>query len=237
MPPLSDKQAPVITIDGPSGAGKGTLAGLLANELGWRLLDSGALYRILSWAAADQHVPTDAVDELTQLAKSLEVGFQQTTTGLQILLGGCDISRDIRSEECGNNASKIAALMPVREALLTFQRDYRQLPGLIADGRDMGTVVFPDAALKFFLTASAEERTKRRYKQLREKGFDVNITALLQEVVERDDRDRNRSVSPLKPADDAIIIDCTELSINEVQKKMHTLVSATIYSQSKSLNN
>jgi CMP/dCMP kinase len=223
------QQVPVITIDGPSGSGKGTLAGLLSNELGWNLLDSGALYRILSWVTVDRQIAIDAVDQMVQLAQSLDVKFEQTATGLQILVDGRDISRDIRTEGCGNTASKIAALIPVREALLAFQRDCRQFPGLVADGRDMGTVIFPDAVLKFFLTASAEERTKRRYKQLREKGFDVNITALLQEVVERDERDRNRAVSPLKPADDAIIIDCTELSISEVQQKMQTLVSANIY--------
>jgi cytidylate kinase len=229
-------RAAVITIDGPSASGKGTVAVRVAEALGFSLLDSGALYRVLGIAARKQQLNLGNHQQLAQLAADLKIEFGNAGPG-SVWLNGEDVSLEIRTDAASKLASEVGAIPAAREALLQRQLEFRQPPGLVADGRDMGTIVFPNAELKIFLTASPEERAQRRYKQLREKGFDVNITALLQEVVERDERDRNRSVSPLKPADDAIIIDCTELSINEVQKKMHTLVSATIYSQSKSLNN
>jgi len=227
---------PVITIDGPSGSGKGTVAVRLAEKLGFTLLDSGALYRSVGIAALRGEIDLRDHQQIAELARHLNIEFGVSSPD-SVWLDGEDVSLEIRTDIGSELASQIGAIPAAREALYERQLAFRKAPGLVADGRDMGTVVFQDAIIKIYLTARPEERAQRRYKQLREKGFDVNITALLQEVVERDERDRNRSVSPLKPADDAIIIDCTELSINEVQKKMHTLVSATIYSQSKSLNN
>lgn len=201
------QMAPVMTIDGPSGAGKGTLCQLLAEKLGWHLLDSGAIYRVLSLAALHHDVALDSEASLVPLAANLDV---------KVILEGEDVSRTIRTEEVGNAASKIAAFPRVREALLRRQRAFRQAPGLIADGRDMGTVVFPEAEVKIFLDASAEERAQRRYKQLQDKGFDVNFERLLTEIRERDDRDRNRATAPLKPAEDALVVDSTAMTIDEV---------------------
>ncbi|HEY0720575.1 MAG TPA: (d)CMP kinase [Gammaproteobacteria bacterium] len=208
---------PIITVDGPSGVGKGTLSQRLARHLGWHFLDSGALYRLLGLAARRQGVdPADEV-RLELLALKLDVRFLPSERGeTTILLNNHDVTRDIRTEQAGNDASKVAAVPVVRAALLQRQRDFRQLPGLVADGRDMGTTVFPDAPLKFFLTASAEVRAERRHKQLKEKGLDASLTTLLAEIAERDERDRTRSVSPLKPAEDAIIIDTSHLGIDEV---------------------
>lgn len=191
------QMAPVMTIDGPSGAGKGTLCQLLAEKLGWHLLDSGAIYRVLALAALHHDVELDAEAALVPLAANLDVQFQVDAEQVKVVLEGEDVSRTIRTEEVGNAASKIAAFPRVREALLRRQRAFRQAPGLIADGRDMGTVVFPEAEVKIFLDASAEERAQRRYKQLQDKGFDVNFERLLTEIRERDDRDRNRAVAPL----------------------------------------
>lgn len=201
------QMAPVMTIDGPSGAGKGTLCQLLAEKLGWHLLDSGAIYRVLSLAALHHDVELDSEAALVPLAANLDVQFQVEGELVKVILEGEDVSRTIRTEEVGNAASKIAAFPRVREALLRRQRAFRQAPGLIADGRDMGTVVFPEADVKIFLDASAEERAQRRYKQLQDKGFDVNFERLLTEIRERDDRDRNRAVAPLKPAEDALVVD------------------------------
>lgn len=208
---------PVVTVDGPSGVGKGTLSQQLARHLGWHFLDSGALYRLLGLAARRQGVdPADAAG-LESLALKLDVRFVPTEQGeTTILLNNQDVTREIRTELAGNDASRVAAVPAVRAALLQRQRDFRQLPGLVADGRDMGTTVFPEAPLKFFLTASAEVRAERRYKQLKEKGLDASLTTLLAEIAERDERDRTRSVSPLKPAEDAIIIDTSHLGIDEV---------------------
>lgn len=208
---------PVVTVDGPSGVGKGTLSQQLARHLGWHFLDSGALYRLLGLAARRQGVdPADAAG-LESLALKLDVRFVPTEQGeTTILLNNQDVTREIRTEQAGNDASRVAAVPAVRAALLQRQRDFRQLPGLVADGRDMGTTVFPEAPLKFFLTASAEVRAERRYKQLKEKGLDASLTTLLAEIAERDERDRTRSVSPLKPAEDAIIIDTSHLGIDEV---------------------
>jgi cytidylate kinase len=215
-------QAPVITIDGPSGSGKGTVAGLLARRLGWNLLDSGALYRLLAFAASNHGVDLTNEELLKALAAHLDVQFLAAEEGQlqRIILEGDDVSNDIRNEHVGAGASRVAALPAVREALLQRQRAFREAPGLIADGRDMGTVVFPDAPLKIFLTASAEERARRRYLQLKAKGDDVSLSSLLDEIRARDERDTQRSVAPLKPAADAIQLDSTELSIEQVLERI-----------------
>lgn len=204
--------APVVAVDGPGGAGKGTLCQRIAERLGWRLLDSGALYRLVALAAENAGVALDDEAGLAALARDLPVEF----SGPRVLLGGQDVSEAIRSEDCGSRASRVAVLPAVRTALVGLQRGFRRPPGLVADGRDMGTVIFPDAELKVFLTASAEERAMRRYKQLKEKGFDVNLRDLSAEVAARDRRDAERAVAPLRPAPDACVVDSTELTIDEV---------------------
>jgi len=209
-------QIPVITIDGPAGSGKGTIAKLVAKELGWHILDSGALYRLTAFAALQKNISFDDVDTLVATARTLDVVFNDG----EILLENQMVTNDIRSEECGNAASKVAACGEVREALLQRQHDFRQAPGLIADGRDMGTVVFTDAPIKIFLTASAEERAKRRLNQLKENGINASLPRLIQDIEERDARDMNRAKAPLKPADDAIIIDSSDMSIQQVIKKV-----------------
>lgn len=210
--------APVITIDGPSGAGKGTISHMLADRLGWHLLDSGAIYRVLSLAALHHNVDLDNEEALSLLASHLDVQFLtgDVKHGVKVILEGEDVTSDIRTQECSNAASKVAAFPRVREALLRRQRAFNTMPGLIADGRDMGTVVFPNAPAKLYLTASAEERAQRRYNQLQDKGFDVNIDRLLVEIKERDDRDMNRKVAPLVAADDALVIDTTAIDIEQV---------------------
>lgn len=207
---------PVITVDGPSGAGKGTLCKALAEALGWHLLDSGAIYRVLALAALHHQVDINAEAALVPLAAHLDVRFNVRAGDLEIVLEGEDVSGEIRNENVGNTASKIAAFPRVREALLRRQRAFREAPGLIADGRDMGTVVFIDAPVKIFLDASSEERAHRRMRQLQEKGFSVNFERLLSEIKERDDRDRSRTVAPLVPAPDALVLDSTSLSIDDV---------------------
>ncbi len=213
---MPENNSPVITIDGPSGAGKGTVCQRLAEKLGWPLLDSGAIYRVLALAAVHHDVALDNEDALVALASHLDVSFDAGSDGVRIILEGEEVSAAIRTEQSGNAASKIAAYPRVREALLRRQRAFRMAPGLIADGRDMGTVVFPDAEAKIFLDASAEERANRRLKQLQEKGFDVNFDRLLIEIRERDDRDRNRAVAPLRPASDALVVDSTAMDIDAV---------------------
>ncbi|KJH82659.1 (d)CMP kinase [Pseudomonas sp. KSR10] len=211
-------QIPVITIDGPSGSGKGTVAALLAAKLGWNFLDSGALYRLLAFAARNHGVDLTNEEALKLLAAHLDVQFGAAKSGhgMQIILEGEDVTLAIRNEQVGAGASQVAALPVVREALLQRQKAFREPPGLVADGRDMGTVVFPDAPLKIFLTASAEERARRRFLQLKDKGDDVNLASLLDEIRVRDERDTQREVAPLKPADDAVQLDSTDLSIEQV---------------------
>lgn len=214
----------VITVDGPSGAGKGTVCARLAEQLGWHLLDSGALYRITGLAAARKQIALDDESAVATVASQLDVVFQPTSTGVKVILEGEDVTDTIRTEDVGSLASQVAALPEVREALLQRQRDFALSGGLIADGRDMGTVVFPSAIVKVFLTASAEERGQRRYKQLLDKGFDASLPALIEDIRARDERDSNRAVAPLKPADDATVIDSTDLTIDEVCEQVTGLV-------------
>ncbi len=212
-------QTPVITVDGPSGAGKGTLCMILAEKLGFHLLDSGAIYRVLALAAIHHGVDLESEDALVPLAMHLDVQFIAEGELVKVILEGEDVSKELRKEETGMAASKVAALPRVREALLRRQRAFADGHGLVADGRDMGTVVFPSAKAKIFLDASAEERARRRFKQLQLKGLDGKFDALLSEIQERDDRDRNRPVAPLRPAEDALVLDSTEMSIDEVVEK------------------
>ena len=203
---------PVVTIDGPSGTGKGTIAALVAERLGWHTLDSGALYRVLGLAATRAGIDLDDAGALAVLARDLALEF----AGTQVLLAGEDVSQAIRSEAAGTNASRVAVHGPVRDALIAWQRAAARPPGLVADGRDMGTVVFPGAPVKVFLTASAEERAQRRYKQLKGKGMDASLTDLLVEIRARDERDSQRAVAPLRAAPGAYELDTTALSIQEV---------------------
>lgn len=206
---------PVICLDGPSGTGKGTIANLLAKHLSWHILDSGALYRIVAVCAEKNNILSSNIKGLCDFSESMKVEFSSEFEG-SIVVNGEEISNLVRLEESGEKASIIAAIPELREALFDRQLSFRQAPGLVADGRDMGTVVFPDAKLKFFLTASAEERAQRRYKQLINKGVNVNLRALLLDIEARDERDSNRSSSPLVPAAAAIVIDTTLLNIEQV---------------------
>ena len=208
---------PVVTIDGPGGSGKGTISQLLAARLGWHYLDSGALYRVLGLAAQDAGISVTDAPSLARLAGEIQLDFEPQPDGsAQVILNGQDVSLWLRTEECGRWASEVAVWPEVRAALLQKQHDFRQNPGLVADGRDMGTTVFPTARLKIFLTASPEVRADRRYKQLKEKGLDASLPLLLGEIRARDARDAGRAVSPLRPADDAEILDTSTMGINEV---------------------
>ena len=214
---MQGQPVPVITVDGPSGAGKGTLSHLLADALGWHFLDSGALYRVTGHACVLEGVSWEDHAAVADVARHLDVVFTTDRNGeVRVAYKGSDVSRAIRTEEGGRGASTVAVIPAVRTALLQRQREFCQPPGLVADGRDMGTVVFPDAALKIFLTASAEERARRRYLQLLDKGENVSLPRLLEDIEERDARDSSRSVSPLVPAEDAIVIDSSRLPISDV---------------------
>ena len=211
---------PVLTIDGPSGSGKGTISRLVALRTGWHLLDSGALYRLVALAGQERGLALDDISGHAEAARTLDVAFGQIDGQEQIWLAGREITAKLRTEQAGAGASRVAAWPAVRQALLTRQQAFARAPGLVADGRDMGTVVFPGAPLKVFLTASAEERARRRYNQLKDKGSGVSLAALSREIAERDLRDSTRAVAPLKPASDAHVIDSTGLGIEEVVEQV-----------------
>lgn len=217
---------PVLTIDGPSGSGKGTISRRVAEQLGWHLLDSGALYRAVGYAAGMAGLDLSDVDAVTRCAQATRIGFRAAPDGgeTRVIVNGHDASDELRTETCGAAASAIAAIPSVRKALVDKQLSFRKGKGLVADGRDMGTVIFPDAPYKVFLTASAAERAKRRYKQLKEKGLSVTLGSLLREIEARDARDASRSVAPLRPADDAVTIDTTGLDIETVVARVLALV-------------
>ncbi|NIP17582.1 MAG: (d)CMP kinase [Xanthomonadales bacterium] len=218
------ERVPVITIDGPLGSGKGTIANALASQLGWHLLDSGALYRLVAIAALDAGLGPGDEEALAELAARLDVQFADSGDDQETKLNGARVGARLRSQEVSAMASRVAALAGVRAAIVKRQQDFRRPPGLVADGRDMGTVIFPDAPLKIFLTASVEVRAQRRYKQLKEKGESVNLSRLFRDIEERDERDRTRRIAPLRPAADAVIIDSSELSIKEVLAKIKHLL-------------
>ena len=223
---------PVICVDGPSGSGKGTLARRLAGHLGFHLLDSGALYRIVGFAASDQGIAWDDESSVTQIARDLDVSFVTTDLGVRVFYRGRDVTEPVRSVRGGEGASAVAAIPSVREALLARQRELAAAPGLIADGRDMGTVVFPDAPLKIFLEASALARAQRRQSQLQLQGEDVSLPRLLEAIEARDTRDRTRSISPLVPAEDAVIVDSTDLTADAVFERVlsHAVAKGIVHS-------
>ncbi len=207
-----------MAIDGPGGSGKGTVSRIVAQRLGWHYLDSGALYRLVAHEAARHDIALDDESALAAVAKSLKVSFAVDSEA--VFLGGEDISDKIRTEECGSRASRIAALPAVREALLEWQRAFRKPPGLVADGRDMGSVVFPKAVVKVFLTASPKVRAQRRYRQLKDKGIDVNLDTILNDIRERDMRDSKRCIAPMKIAEGAVLLDTDELTVEGVVEKL-----------------
>lgn len=216
--------APVLTIDGPSGAGKGTISRIVARRLGWHYLDSGALYRAVGVAASWADIDTSDASALVRCTFDTKVQFVEQGEAMRVLVNGTDATDELRLETTGALASAIAAIPEVRAALKERQRAFRIAPGLVADGRDMGTVIFPDATCKVFLTASAEERAERRHKQLKDKGVSVNFDDLLREIMARDARDAQRTVAPLKPADDAVLIDTTGIGIDDVVARVMDLL-------------
>ena len=216
----------IITVDGPSGAGKGTLCYALAEKLGFDFLDSGAIYRITALDALKKQVNLENEDAVAEVGRNLNVQFVPDNGEVNVILDGENVGDQIRTAEAGQNASKVAAFPKVREALLQRQRNFACEKGLVADGRDMGTIVFPEAQIKLFLDASAEERAKRRVKQLQLKGFNANFERILGEIKERDYRDRNRAVAPLVPAKDALVLDSTHLSIDEVIRQALGYISS-----------
>ena len=223
---MQASSVPVLALDGPSGSGKGTVGQLCAHHFSWHYLDSGAIYRALAWDAAEKKVASDNVEALVELANNLQmVCHVRLDDVAQIEVNGQMVTEQLRTEETGEMASRIAPIQEVRNALLQMQRRSRKSPGLVADGRDMGTVVFPDAQTKVFLTASAEVRAERRFKQLKEKGFDVNLARLLKSIQDRDVRDSSRAASPLKHADDAVVLDTSDLVIEEVVSRIVDLVN------------
>ena len=222
-----DSAAPVLTIDGPSGSGKGTISRAVASRMGWHYLDSGALYRAVGVAAGWAHLDLSDASALVRCTFDTEVGFREQPGGEpRVLVNGVDATTELRTETAGAAASAIAAIPEVREALKERQRGFRRPPGLVADGRDMGTAIFPDAPYKVFLTASADERAQRRYKQLSDKGVSVTLAGLLREILARDARDANRAVAPLRPATDAVHIDTTGLGIETVVERVLALLPA-----------
>ena len=224
---MVENEVPVLTIDGPSGSGKGTISRRVAGHLGWHYLDSGALYRAIGVAAGWADLDLDDAGALVRCAFDTRIGFRDADDGeLRVLVNGHDATNELRTETAGAAASAIAAIAEVRAALKDRQRAFRQPPGLVADGRDMGTVIFPDARYKVFLTASADERAERRYNQLKDKGVSVTIDGLLREILARDARDANRTVAPLRPAEDAVHIDTTGLGIDAVVARVLALLPA-----------
>jgi cytidylate kinase len=214
----------IITVDGPSGSGKGTVSRILAKQLGFHYLDSGALYRLLGLVAVRHHIDFSRTTDLSKLAENMDVRFEALANGHnRVLLEGEDVTQELRTEETGALASNVASIQAVRDALIIRQREFAKAPGLIADGRDMGTKVFPNAQLKIFLTASIEERASRRYKQLLEQGENVSLRALEEQVRSRDERDMNRKASPLAIATDAMEVDTSDLSIQEAVDRLHNL--------------
>jgi len=226
MTARSEKAIPVLAIDGPSGSGKGTISRAVADALGWHLLDSGALYRAVGFAAGEEGIDLSDADAVTRCAETTKISFRDPKDGheTRVIVNGHDATDELRTETAGAAASAIAAIPSVRSALFDKQRSFRRPPGLVADGRDMGTVIFPDASFKVFLTASAEERAKRRYKQLKEKGLNVTLSSLLREIEARDERDANRKVAPLKPALGALIVDTTGMPVADVVQKVLAVV-------------
>ena len=221
---MSATHVPVVTIDGPSSSGKGTISRIVAARVGWNLLDSGALYRLVALGGIRKHLDPDDVEQHVAIARTMHVQFGSVGEGEEkVLLDGQDVTRQIRTEEAGAGASRVAAWPAVRAALTDRQRAFASPPGLVADGRDMGTVIFPEAPLKVFLTASAEERAQRRHKQLMEKGSAASLAALSREIAERDLRDSTRQVAPLKPAPDALMLDSTGMSIDAVVERVISL--------------